>query len=493
MLNVSKTGSTYRLCLLLPLIIILGVALRFHIQFIQWSFNGDEVDLGLSILAQNLNDLFYPFSNNQSAPPLFLLLEKIISEIAKPYISLKIVTFISSCVSVFLFNRILKRSFKEITQIILLAFFCLNPFIISNSLTLKQYSLDLMMGLFAVNYFVMNKHNVKTFLFFVIFCLVSNIGLLFCTSFLIFRIIKNISARKLGTLLTGRNLKTILPFLLAPIPYLIFYLWFLKQPGAESLKRYMVQYWDGSFMPLDFSIFKWIAIQGKVIYYFFFSTYWFVGLPMLLIFLFSIYFTFKKKHRIFQKSPFTLIVIYTFAAGIHLLLSALKMYPFSDRLFLYMAPGIYLLIGVVIDQLIKKTVVDYNYRPEVIMILLIPISAIALFFTYLPKKSNDVLELIEFVNSTNETIFFTPKAQRTAISWLKFSNYECQDVSRIIQSKSWDTTYSSTPDLIIAVQSKKFGHKIKYTSTEPIIAKLIVQNNIVLCHRVNGYVIYEFK
>ena len=125
--------------------------------------------LDWTLLIIHYQDLFYPFQSIQSAPPLFLFLEKFISEIAKPYISLKILSFLSSCTSIFLFNRILKNSFRPAIHIILLALFCFNPFILSNSLTLKQYSLDLTLGLVAINYFFHQKGSLKHFFSIVFF------------------------------------------------------------------------------------------------------------------------------------------------------------------------------------------------------------------------------------------------------------------------------------------------------------------------------------
>tara|TARA_R100000935_G_C2839331_1_gene170127 strand:+ start:3802 stop:5283 length:1482 start_codon:yes stop_codon:yes gene_type:complete len=493
MFDLQKFQFNKLLQIISSIFIILGIVFRFYHQFIEWSFNGDEVNLGLDIINHSYKNLFHPFQSRQSAPPLFLLIEKLTSEVSKPFVSLKIINFLASCASIFLFNRILKKSLDQTTQIILIALFCFNPFIISNSLTLKQYSVDLMMGLIAVNYYLNKKPIFKIFLFFCFFCWISNVGLFFSASFLIFNIIKTISEHGLGNFFTWKRAKKLFPYLLAPIPYLIFYFWFINQPGAENMKSYMVYYWEGSFLPLNLSIFKWIAIQGKVIYYFFYSTYWLVGIPMLVLFIFSLSIIFRKKQRIFQELPFAIILVYMITVGVHVFLSALKMYPFSDRLFLYMVPGIYLVTGIGIEQLYRKLIVKWNSRLNKMLILIFPIIAIALYITYLPKKSNDVYGLIGYVNSTNKTIFFTPKAKQTALQWLEFTKYEGQNTTKIIHSKAWDTINNIKPDLLIAVQSKKFGHTKNFTTPEPEIEKLIKQEKIVLCHRLDGYVIYKFK
>lgn len=493
MLNNKRTGFNNIIWILPSLIIILGILIRIHIQFLEWSFNGDEVNLGLDIINNDFKELLYPFHNNQSAPPLFLLLEKIISHIAKPHISLKIISFLASCSSIFLFNRIIKNSFRPSIYLILLALFCFNPFVLSNSLTLKQYSLDLMMSLIAVNYFFWDKEYFKTFIFFCVFCLISNVGLFFSASFVIFHLIKTIWVKR-QKLFNWKLVKRISPYILAPIPYLLFFIWFLNQAGASNMKNYMVNYWSGSFMPLDLSIFKWLAIQGKVIFIFFFSTYWFIGIPMLLLFIFSTYVTLQKRHQIYQNKIHGIILLYIIGVTIHLFLSALKMYPFSDRLFLYLAPGIYLIIGVGLEYIHQKTWIGWEFKLIRFLGLIIPISAIVLYGTYMPIKSNDVYGLIEFVNTTDESVVFTPKAKQNTLRWLEFTKYFDQDFSKNNRIKEINEGVDNgNVSIVIGVQSEKFGHTIKYTTPEPEITQLIELDKIFLYYRIEGYAIYKYK
>lgn len=493
MFEFQKDLFNKSLVILSSIIIILGIVIRFYYQFIEWSFNGDEVNLGLDILNHNYKDLFDPFQSRQSAPPLFLLIEKLSSEIAKPFISLKIISFLASCASIFLFNKIIKNSFSTSIQLILLALFCFNPFVFSTSLTLKQYSLDLLMGLIAVNYFFSNKEYFRTFIFFCVFCLISNVGLFFSASFVIFHLIKIIWVKR-EKLFNWKFAKRISSFLLAPIPYLLFFIWFLNQAGASNMKNYMVNYWSGSFMPLDLSIFKWLAIQGKVIFLFFFSTYWVLGLPMLLLFLFGTYVAFQKRHQIHQKKFYGIILLYIITAIIHLFLSALKMYPFSDRLFLYLAPGIYLIIGVGLEYINQKTWIGWKHKLIHFSILIIPISTIVLYGTYLPKKANDVSGLIEFINSTDERIVFTPKAKQNTLRWLEFTKYFDQDYSKNNRIKEINGGVDNGDvSIVIGVQSEKFGHTIKYTTPEPEITRLIELDKIFLYYRIGGYAIYRYK
>ena len=472
------------------ILIFLGIFYRFYIQFFSWSYNGDEVNLGLGILNRSWESLFTPLENMQTAPPLFLFLQKAISLIAKPFISLKILSFVTSCVSLFFFARLLKY-FSPFLQILLLAMFCFSPFIISNSLTLKQYSFDLMLGLVAVNYFVEPRRSYKTFLFFSFFCLLSNIGLFFCAAIAIFCFSQFYFERNNFDL--WKRFERIFPFLLAPIPYLVFFLWFMQQPGAENMRNYMVGYWSDAFMPLDISFFRWVAIQGKVIMIFFLSTYWMIGIPLLILLLLGIFFIFKNRQLISRNRILRIICIYILTALVHLLLSALKLYPFSDRLFLYLAPGVYLILGYGIQESLKMfRKKNYSKIPFYSTISLL-ICTIILYLNYLPGKANDVVALIRFVNSTEDTVLLTPKARDRTQKWLKFTEYEEEDPAKLSCSEKLDTANISSRDLLIAVQSEKFGHKKKLSSLEPLIEQLLGQDKIHLFHRVGGYTIYKIK
>jgi hypothetical protein len=469
-------------------ILFLGLLLRIYFQIVGWPYSGDEINLGLDILNHSYQDLFKPFHSRQSAPPLFLLLEKIISGITKPYISLKILSLLSSCASIFLFNRILKKSFRPVIYLILLAIFCFNPFILVNSLTLKQYTLDLTMGLIAVNYFYYQKSFYITFLFYCIFCLISNVGLFFCAALTIFHLFKIKNRELIKT-----SILRLLPYILAPIPYLVFFLWFINQSGALRMQHYMVNYWDGAFMPLDHFVFHWFAIQGKVIYFFFFSTYVVIGVLMLLVFLVGISFIIKNRHNAFSNERSGVAILFILVIIFHLMLSALKMYPFSDRLFLYMAPGVYLILGLGLEKLTSNFLID-SWRKNVfpIFIIILPLFAIISYFTYLPNKKNDVVALKNFLEDTDKAIYFTPQAKQLTLNWLNFTKYFKEEELKFLEFEEWNSNNKNT-GLLVTTQNKKFGHSSKYTKPNPQILKLLANNKIVLYKRVSGFAIYKFK
>ena len=61
------------------LLIAIGIGLRFYFQFMTPCFNDDEIMLGNNIKYRSLFQLLYPLDEFQSAPPLYLFLQKIIT------------------------------------------------------------------------------------------------------------------------------------------------------------------------------------------------------------------------------------------------------------------------------------------------------------------------------------------------------------------------------------------------------------------------------
>lgn len=61
---------------ILLLIIIIGISIRLFFQFITPTFNVDEISLGDNIKNLNYSELLFPLKNFQSAPPLYLIIQK---------------------------------------------------------------------------------------------------------------------------------------------------------------------------------------------------------------------------------------------------------------------------------------------------------------------------------------------------------------------------------------------------------------------------------
>ncbi|SDB22321.1 hypothetical protein SAMN03097699_0167 [Flavobacteriaceae bacterium MAR_2010_188] len=465
--------------LFLLLVVILSIAHRFYFQFFLPVFNIDEISLGNNIKYSSFTELLYPLKDYQSAPPLYLLLQKLLINILpfKFWINIKILSFLASSISVILFYRLLNK-FNFFLALFLLLIFCFNPYIVYNSLTLKQYGIDLvgiLILLLSINKTYFDKWS---WLFFVIWCLMSNVGLFGCAGYLIFIFFKEYLQNTTSNVWTFIKSKLLL--FIAPLPYLIYFLWYINQPGANELKRFMLDYWKDSFIPLDQSIFSYIPRHLHEIWISFFSAYEIWGIVLMLISIGFLYGYYKKMDLKYRDE----IILMFSIIGVHLVLNVLQMYPLSDRLFLYMTPPFLMMLGSSIDQIL------YKKKHQTKKLVLIPISCLTLFlyYTYSDYKNNDVRSLYNFFDSinTSKAILVTDRAN----DYISKTN-EFTDNAFINNTKFNTDDFTAWGNYTYLVSKVHTKLKPRKTSRENMaVEKLLQQQKIKLIKRVAGYNIY---
>tara|TARA_R110002020_G_scaffold293535_4_gene509074 strand:- start:30195 stop:31643 length:1449 start_codon:yes stop_codon:yes gene_type:complete len=469
------------------IILFIGLVLRLYCQFINWTFNGDEINLARNIINRSYDQLLYPLDYGQSAPPLFLILQKAVFIDGHPEFSLKILNFILSALGLFLFFEVVRRCKYSIGYLSALAFMCCSPFVIYNTLTLKQYSFDLTLGIFSILLFT-KTNKWKQLIFFIIFCLVSNVASFFCAGILIWKIIKQC---RFPLIFETKLVYSYLPYLTAPIPYVIFFVWFINQEGASQLQSYMMQYWQNSFLPLNGEFFIWTfyMLHGLILYIF--SSYLVIGVLMATISILGsgviLRNFFIKKNTDFIND---FVGIYASTLAIHLFLSALKLYPFSDRLYVYLAPVFYVLLAEGLDLLVATK--KYKILVNRVLVLLIPLFIISLLLSYFPYQDNDINQLTKVVNNKKGKIYITNKAMSAIKTWQTvMADYKTGEVlknSTYLPQKNF--AYNS---LIVSRQQIKYGHDNRYSSPEPEIQSLLESNLIEVEEKLNGFVIYKPK
>lgn len=459
--------------------IFCGIAIRYYLQFLSWSFNVDEINLGINIVQKSFYELLFPLDRGQSAPPLFLILEKVFFYLGKPEFSLKVLPFISSCLSLFLFYNIIKYK-KQSLYLIALGFLCFSPFIISNSLTLKQYSLDLSLLLlgFILTY---KKSNLKTLLFFsIFFCLTSNIGSFFCISAILIT-----SLRKYQQKCKEIDVKKILALAAGPLLYSVYFLFFINQEGSEQLRDYMQTYWAEAFIPLNSEIFYWSLSRIKGLGFYFLTSYLVIDLLLLAIIfigLLSMFYQEKDDFINFIQQNYLLIIF------IHLTLSLLKLYPFSDRLYLYLAPFLYL--SLVKGLMICFQFLTYNFSfIKEKFLYYSSYSLIVVLIIQIPYRDNDILNILVEKENDSE-IYLTQKSHESITLWLELiTNKEVQDF--LDNSKILNLAIKMDKNsLIISRQHIKYGHQKRTSEPERNVQHLLNQNRIKLFKTLNGYKIY---
>lgn len=466
---------------LLFIILLVGVGLRVVFHFIQPTFNIDEINLGNNIKELSFIELLYPLKSFQSAPPLYLWMQKLMI-IILPFsfwFKIKILSFIASISSAYLFYILLnkEKSINSIT-ILLFAIFIFNPFIIYNSLTVKQYGFDLVGVLFLLNFYDHKLFKKYNWIYFVIWSLISNIGLFACTGYLIFTFLKKYKSIRIKNIIGF--VKSNVATFLSPIPYMIYFIWYMQQEGASELKNFMLIYWRDSFIPLNENIFKYTLYLFHQFWIYFYNAYEFWGIFLMIL-------TFSLLYQIIKRRPFVFkqqLYLLSCVMLVHIVLNLMHFYPLSDRLFLYFSPFFILLLGASLNVIIKHKRI---YKISFSIIGAFTLITIFLYSSYLPYKNNDVVKLYKTIGylEQNNTVYLSPKAYKYINSFNDFTDYEFKCNCSFI---SLDSNLEKAKYIVSKVHQKIKPNKT--SAEELIIINLIANKKIKKIDQVSGYNIY---
>jgi hypothetical protein len=465
---------------ILLLVVFAGIIIRIYAQFYMPAFNVDEIALADNIKHKSFLELLFPLNNSQSAPPLFLWLQKIVITISPlPFwINIKILSTLCSIGALLLFHRLVKNSRGAF---LMLSLFSLNPFIIYNSLTVKQYSFDLFFTVMLLLVFENKNFRKLSFLFFVVWIMFSNIGLFAAAGLVLFKMVMHIrESGKLSGLI--RVFQQQLPIILAPLPYLFYFSWYMFQPGAEGVKEFMMEYWKENFIPFNTSIFNYTLalLQGFIVY--FYNAWLWAGMALFIVTGLGIYHMIRNKVEILFKNEILVLMSILF---VHLVLNGLHMYPFSDRLYLYLAPLFTLLAGVLINSDNSRFLKLRIYLSYSLVIVLI-----YGFLKYLPYKENSILAVYKYVENENiEKVYVSPRTAEEVLSFNDFTdNYFEKD---ILLLNADSNLYNSS--ILISRVHRKIRAEWKTAPEEKSTLLLLEKGKIALKKRVNGYNIYSVQ
>lgn len=462
-------------------LLIAGIVLRFVVQFLFPAFNVDEISLGNNLKHSGFIELLYPLNFGQSAPPLYLWLLKFIIE-TFPFsfwINIKILSFVSSVFGVLFFYIFIKRNNFKSIFLLLFIVLLFNPFVINNSLTVKQYTIDLTGIIFLLVYFQTEKFKKYNWIFFLIWCLMSNIGLFACCGYLIYQLFNQCSLNSFSLIVDyfKKNILTIL----APLPYVVYFFWFMNQNGATELKAYMTQYWSNSFIPLNSSIFKYLLFTFHEFWICMFNSFEFWGIFMTLLMV-PFFIFFNKKQAIFREE----IALLFYILLVHLILNIVHMYPFADRLALYITPLFVLVLGSSLATLSDFGIIKKYFQKVYILISII---TLFLYCLYTPTNENNVYMLYKKINILDgNEVYVTTKSKKTIESFNKFTDNQFETNKKIVLL---DSKLDKSPYVISRV-AKKIKMNVT-ASEESEIQDLINLKKIKKIDCVNGYNIYKIE
>ena len=346
---VRGSGNQMWLCVIFYLVIFSGFCLACYQIIYNRSLWVDEARLGLNIVHKSFGELLHPLDYNQVAPIGFLFAEKLLTNVfGNQDLVLRIFPFISFCISIPLFYLLSDKILpSKLFALVATALYSINLRLLYYSSELKQYSSDVMVGIlifYTALYY--QSHASKKLLLF--YALVGIIAVWFSNIAIILLFVCGLYSCYHRFIL-NKDVNVVLPILAWLVSFVLYYSLFIYHHPSKAR---MVNYWDGYFLPLNpfskaFYTFIFATIHlfySKLIKY---AIAWIIPLSISLT---GTIFLLKEK-------KYTILYFLFMPIVVHLLLSGLKLYPFAERLILYLVPLLILLFvfGLYyIWQLLKK-------------------------------------------------------------------------------------------------------------------------------------------
>lgn len=329
----------HRFLFIIVAVMLLGVYFRIYAYLSVKTLWLDECMLFQNIYERTYFGMFSALSYAQTAPPLFLITEKFICNMfGIKELVLRFFPFLCSLISIPVFYFFSKNFLNEkLTLIIANILFCCNIQLIRYGCELKQYSSDVLC--FMILFILLNKLTIKDFdkkklLFYsiisVIFPLMSMpsyflFGALFFTELIIHK---------------GKYLKVLT---LSQIPLLLitfFYVPNVMLPQYSTMIN--LNMWQRRFLSTEIS--KNIILLRQNLFFFFQPLH--LMLQSILLFI-GIGF-FIKDYK--QKQ----VMLLSFAIGIMIICSLLKIYPLYERTVLFSVPFLIVFLTKPVDYVMKK-------------------------------------------------------------------------------------------------------------------------------------------
>lgn len=133
---------------LVPLIICFGIFVRLSQYFSNRALWGDEASLALNIVNRSYLELLQPLDRNQAAPPGFLWIEKLFTQIlGNNEYALRLLPLIAGIVSLIAFYKLGKWAVSALALPIALILFACLKYTLYYATEVKQYSSDVMISL----------------------------------------------------------------------------------------------------------------------------------------------------------------------------------------------------------------------------------------------------------------------------------------------------------------------------------------------------------
>jgi hypothetical protein len=441
----SKTLRTvFRKLTFLQIVLLGCIAAGALCAIYQYFYNRslwlDEAALALNIIDRSFGQLIRPLTYNQVAPIGFLMVEKaMVCALAKSELALRLFPLLCFLASIPMFYRSVKTLTKDVLFALLsTAIFSTTLALISYASEVKQYIVDVMATTFFLVLATYQSRNIAARVIIlslagIIIIWFSNISVILLFVLGIYLLWKEAYQ--------NRRYALLLPLFLWALSFLLYYMFFVhNHPSTNSMQ----EYWEKFFMPLSpFSreFYTFFVQTGQDMYGYLFGFREFWSMP-LLVSVAGIVMLFKKKGQAF-------VYLCTAPVIVHLILSGLKMYPFTGRLILYLLPLIILLYSAGIFYVFELLRDRVHKFPR--LLLIIPV--LFMFYPLLlkfPVEKEEVkksLQIIEQQIGPNEQVYIY-NSTIMAVRYYQKTGFTDLDAQMVYGSQHRDQNLLYHPELL---------------------------------------------
>ncbi|TYC16314.1 glycosyltransferase family 39 protein [Bizionia gelidisalsuginis] len=381
-----------------PIEIVITVTIGYLLAVFQYAFNRslwlDEAKLALNIIDKNYLELTDPLHSVQVAPVLYLWITKFFTSIlGNSEYGLRLFPLVCFFISVILMIKVARQlTSNRVVIWFVTALFCLSPTLIFYASEVKQYGVDVMVVLLLYYLFFKPYKDEKTKL----------ITLSLVGALCIF--LSNISVIVLFTIglyvlfFQRKSLKTLLiPGFVWLFAFGVYFILFVyNHPSTAGMQKY----WTDAFMPTNpfsYEFWRWGLFTLKHIF-----TYVLGGTSQLVLYGVIAISFFMGLYFILKDKAYTLLFFIFVPIATHLILSALKLYPFSTRLLVYQVPLYVLVLGYGLGRLYSEGA--KHYKKEVVAtVAALPILIYVVILSFkLPYQKEHVRPIYQFVTDNIE-------------------------------------------------------------------------------------------
>jgi hypothetical protein len=334
----GRVGSVPRVKVLVGIIIGLGIIARVAQYLANRSLWFDEAMLALNIVHRSFGGLLQSLNNSQTAPIGFLMLEKLAIQIfgANEY-ALRVVPLLAGILSLPLCYLVAKQFISPAAVPIALGLVTILDPLVYYSSEVKQYSSDVAIALFLLWVAMKAEQDGWQSRWLLVFTVVGAISVWF--SYPAVFVLAGMGGVLIIAHLRGNRIgiavSLSVAFVIAALSFAVFYFLFVRNIASN---RHLRDYWSSGFMPFPpafLSQARWIRDTFLEIFNYP-VTVGSSGLGAFLFLVGGIVMFIYARQRFFVLASSILLT---------LVASALHLYPFRERLILFLVPVFLLLIA----------------------------------------------------------------------------------------------------------------------------------------------------